>query len=85
MRIVCVWREDADYSRAVEEWITMFERTTGREVESISPDGREGVAFCESYDVVEYPTIMALREDGGVAASWRGKELPLFDEVAYWL
>lgn len=84
MRIVCVWRDREDYSRAVEEWIAEFERRTGKEVESISPDGRDGVGFCEAYDIVEYPTILALRNDGGVAASWRGQSLPLFDEVSYW-
>lgn len=85
MRVVCVWREGEDYSRVVEEWIWSFEKRTGHEVESVSPDGREGVDFCKTYDIVEYPTILALGNDGSVAASWRGKQLPLFDEVSYWL
>lgn len=78
-------RDGEDYSRTVEEWIWEFERRTGTEIEVISPDGRDGVAFCQAYDVVEYPTILALNESGAVMASWRGKELPLFDEVAYWV
>ena len=85
MRVVCVMRDGEDYSRTVDEWIREFERRTGSEIEVISPDGREGVDFCTTYDVVEYPTIMALNEDGSVLASWRGVEMPLFDEVAYWL
>ncbi len=84
MRVVCVWREGEDYSRMVEEWITAFERRTGKEIESISPDGRDGSDFCRTYDVVEYPTIMALGGDGAVLAEWRGRQLPLFDEVSYW-
>ncbi len=83
--MVCVWREGEDYSRAVEEWMREFEHRTGVEIESITPDGRDGMGFCETYDIVEYPTILALNEDGAVLASWRGRELPLFDEVAYWL
>lgn len=84
MRVVCVWREGEDYSRTVEEWLTEFERRTGREIESISPDGREGVQFCSTYDVVEYPTILALDDSGAVLAEWRGEQMPLFDEVMYW-
>ena len=42
------------------------------------------VDFCRTYDIVEYPTILALNNDGSVLASWRGKQLPLFDVVAYW-
>lgn len=84
MRVVCVYREGEDYSRTVEEWLMAFERRTGKEIEVMSPDGREGTQFCQTYDIVEYPTIIALGDDGAVLSSWRGKLLPLFDEVAYW-
>lgn len=84
MRVVCVWRDRSDYGRTVEEWLREFERRTGREVENVDPDTREGVSFCRAYDVVEYPTLLALGDDGAVLASWRGKMLPTFDEVAYW-
>lgn len=85
MRLVGVWREGEDYSRSVEEWIEEFKRRTGREVESLNPDTGEGESICRAYDVVEYPTIMALGDDGAVLGVWRGKILPTFDEVAYWV
>lgn len=85
MRVVCVWRRESDYGRTVEEWIMAFERQTGKEIESLDPDTKEGEGFCRAYDIVEYPTIMALGDDGAVLASWRGTMLPLFDEVSYWL
>lgn len=84
MRVVCVWREDADYSRTVSEWLTEFERRTGREVESMDPHTHAGEGFCRAYDIVEYPTLLALDNNGGVLAIWRGKMLPTFDEVNYW-
>lgn len=84
MRVVCVWREGYDYSRTVEEWLTGFERFTGKEVESIDPGTRAGEEFCRAYDIVEYPTMMALSDDGAVLALWRGTMLPTFDEVNYW-
>ena len=85
MRVVVVCREGEDYTRNVEEWVRELERRTGKEVEKMSPDGREGTDFCQTYDIVEYPTILALGDDGAVMDEWRGKELPLFDEVSYWL
>lgn len=85
MRVVCVWRRESDYGRAVEEWMMEFERRTGKEIETISPDGRDGAWFCQTYDVVEYPTLLALGDDGSVLAEWRGKMLPTFDEVNYWV
>ena len=84
MRTVCVWRDQSDYSRAVEDWITGFERMTGKEIESLDPDTPEGEDFCRTYDIVQYPTILALGNDGAVLASWQGEMLPLFDEVSFW-
>ena len=84
MRVVCVWREDEDYSRIVREWMREFERRTGREIESLDPQTHEDEGFCQAYDVVEYPTMMALDNKGGVLEMWRGMMLPTFDEVNYW-
>ncbi|MBR3157396.1 hypothetical protein IKF20_03190 [Candidatus Saccharibacteria bacterium] len=83
MRVVCIYRENEDYSRSVEEWIENLRRQTGREIETMNPD--ENPSFCEAYDVVEYPTFLALGEHGDVRASWRGKDLPLINEVLYYM
>lgn len=83
MRVVCVYRDNQDYTRSVEEWMENIRRQTGHEIESIDPDTNPN--FCEAYDVVEYPTIMALGERGEVRASWRGKTLPLINEVLYYM
>ncbi len=83
MRVVCVYRDNQDYSRSVNEWLENFHRQTGREVEIMDPDKNTG--FCEAYDIVEYPTILALGEHGEVREIWRGKDLPLFNEVLYYM
>lgn len=85
MRLIVVGRDMEDYSRMVNEWIREFERRTGREVEEIDPDSGEGSTLCRAYDIVEYPTILALNDsDGSVLSMWRGRNLPTFDEVTYW-
>lgn len=83
MRVVCVYREGMDYSRTVSEWLESFRRQTGREIEVLNPD--ENVGFCEAYGVVEYPTILAIGDNGRMAASWRGRQLPLANEVLYYM
>ena len=82
MRVVCIFRDNQDYSRTVTEWLENFRRQTGREIEIMNPD--ENSSFCETYDVVEYPTILALGNNGEVRASWRGRDLPLINEVLYY-
>ena len=83
MKTVCIYRDKQDYSRSVEEWLESFYRQTGRKIEVMNPD--ENIGFCEAYDVVEYPTILALGEMGEVLASWRGREMPLINEVLYYM
>ena len=82
MRVVCVFRDNQDYSRSVTEWLENFRRQTGKELETLDPDENPG--FCEAYDIVEYPTIIALDDRGSVLSLWRGRELPLINEVLFY-
>ena len=83
MRVICIYRDNQDYTRTVDEWIENLRRQTGKTIETMDPD--QNVNFCESYDVVEYPTILALGDNGEVRASWRGRSLPLINEVLAYL
>ena len=83
MRVVCIYRDKQDYTRSVIEWLENVRRQTGHEVETMDPD--ENPNFCEAYDIVEYPTILALDDNGKVASMWRGRTLPLINEVLYYM
>lgn len=83
MRIICIYRDNQDYTRTVDEWLENFRRQTGREIETMNPD--ENPNFCETYDILEFPTIIALGEQGDVRASWSGRDMPLIDEVLFYV
>lgn len=82
MRVVCVYRDNEDYSRTVSDWLEDFYRRTGREIEVIDPDRESD--FCLVHDIVEYPSILALDSNGSVKMMWRGKKMPLIDDVNYY-
>lgn len=83
MRVVCIYRDNEDYTRSVDEWLENMRRQTGYEIETMSPDDNPN--FCEAYDIVEYPTIIALGNSGEVLNMWRGRTLPLINEVLYYM
>ena len=83
MRVVCVYKDNQDYTRMVDEWLADFYRQTGHQIETIDPD--IDISFCEAYDIVEYPTILAIDNSGAILSIWRGQTLPLFNEVLYYL
>ena len=82
MRIVMVYREASEHRMAVESFIRDFEIQTGGKIEVINPDTREGNAFCNVYDVVEFPTMLALTVDGSPVAVWRGTSFPTISEAS---
>ena len=84
MRVVCVYRENSEHGREVTEWLETFDRRIQKEVEIVDPDSVYGGDFVSAYDVVEYPTFLALDDNGAVLDQWRGTPLPRIDEVSYY-
>lgn len=84
MRTFVVYKTESDHARAVMTWLGDFRRQTGRELEVVDPETRDGAATCETYDIVEYPSIVALDDNGQLQNIWRGLPLPTISEVSYY-
>lgn len=84
MKTLVVYREQTDYARDVETFMHDYTRQTGRGLEVINPDTLEGAQFCETYDLMEYPTIISIDDNGGALNVWRGLPLPTISEVSYY-
>ncbi len=85
MRVVVIYRSESDYARQVADFLRDFSRQTGHVLEEMSPDSVEGNNFCEVYDIVEYPTIIALSDNGQLQNLWRGLPLPTISEVSFYV
>ena len=81
MRVLVVFKEYSDKAREVFEWIEEFERRSGRKVEKMNPESKDGESFCVAHDIVEYPTVLAIGEDGKVYEQWSGVPMPQIDTV----
>ncbi len=85
MRVVVVYKEQTDYARTVLDFLHDFEHQTSHQLETLDPDTITGSQFCETYDIVEYPTIIAVSSDSVMQNSWRGLPLPTISEVSYYV
>jgi len=85
MRVVVITKDNMEYSRQVSTYLNDFLRQTGHELETLNPESREGDTFCRTYDIVEYPTIITLSDDGALQHLWRGLPLPTISEVSYYV
>lgn len=84
MRVVVVYKEQSEHARAVTDFLRDFTRQTGRTVETLDPDSKDGADFCRVYDIVEYPTMVAISDDSHLQNMWRGLPLPTISEVSYY-
>lgn len=84
MRTFVAYKEYSDHARAVDTFLHEFGRQTGRQLETVDPESREGAAICATYDIVEYPSVVALDDNGVLQNIWRGVPLPTISEVSYY-
>lgn len=85
MRVVMITKDETDYARSVSMFLEDFQRQTGRTIEALDPESSEGEMLCRAYDIVEYPTMIALGDDGQMQTMWRGRTLPTIGEVSYYV
>ena len=84
MKVTVIYKPQSEHARAVEEYLRDFSRRTGDELETLDPETPDGATLCRTYDIVEYPTIIARSDDGQMQNSWRGLPLPTISEVSYY-
>ena len=85
MKALIVYKNESDHAREVIDYLRDFQRQTGHELETIDPDTADGSSFCRTYDIVEYPSVVALSDDGKLQNLWRGRPLPTISEVSYYV
>lgn len=85
MKVVCLWKDQTDYAREVMDWMREFTHETGKEVESMDPESIEGEIFVRARDILQFPAVVAVSDDGQVLRQWLGTPMPQFDEVLYYI
>lgn len=85
MKTFIVYKEESDHARPVLDFLRDFQRQTGKEIPTIDPDTKDGADTCRAYDIVEYPSVVALDDDGVMQNMWRGLPLPTISELSYYV
>ena len=85
MKVLVLYRPNSEHGRSIETFIRDFryqheDNADLLDVQNI--DTRDGVSTASLYDVVQYPAVIILGDDGQMMKSWQGEDLPLMDEVA---
>jgi hypothetical protein len=81
MKAVFLYRPNSEFARIVEEYARDFEKERGKVIELKSLDTVEGTDLAQLYDIMEFPALLAIRDDGQLSKVWQGTQFPLKDEV----
>lgn len=84
MKIVVLYRPNSEHERKALDFAHEFQKryhSHSAHLEMLNIDTRDGSSTATLYDVMAYPAILVLRNDGYLQQSWQGDELPLMDEI----
>lgn len=83
MKVIVLYRPNSEHGRLVDEFIRDYQAQEGdRKLEILNIDSRDGGALASLYDIVQYPAILVLQDNGYLHKFWQGSQLPLMNEVA---
>lgn len=83
MKVAILYHPHSDHARTVEDYAHDFSHQLNQKLELISLESREGAEKAKIYDIVRYPAVMALSEDGELLKAWQGPVLPLMNELSF--
>lgn len=86
MRIVILYRPASEHARVVEEYIADFQRFhPGLAIETHNIDSIEGSRLAQTYEIMQYPAVLALTSEGQAQQQWVGVDnMPLMNDLAYY-
>ena len=86
MKVVILYRPKDEYSRSVETFAHDYQsRHPSNRLELTNIDERDGIALASLYDIMSFPAILAMANNGSLLHLWQGPQLPLLDEVASYM
>lgn len=84
MQVKIFYKPDSEQARHVDEFVRDFgKQYPDLKLNLVNPDDAAGGHEAELYDVMQYPTILALSNDGATLQRWDNGMMPLMSEVAY--
>lgn len=85
MKAVILYRSKSDHERSVNEYVRDFQRQTGKSVETLDVEGQDGQNLAQLYDIMQFPAVIVMAENGSLIKVWIDGQLPLMNELSYFV
>ncbi|MCL2038505.1 hypothetical protein FWG86_01190 [Candidatus Saccharibacteria bacterium] len=82
MKFLAFYRQERDYTRAVEDLLEDLSRQYQKSFQHINPDTPSGADLARTYDILDFPTFLVAMDDGREIARRSGLPLPTVADLA---
>lgn len=83
MRAIILYHPAGEGSLAIETYANEYAGIRpGNKLELVNLETPEGARMAELYGITEYPSILAMSDDGHLLRLWQGTNLPLMSELS---
>ena len=85
MKTVVLYKPNSEHDTPVQGYVREFAHRTGKTLELIDAESREGVGMAELYDILQFPALVAIRDNGELLQMWpEFKKWPTMNELTYY-
>ncbi|MDR0979829.1 MAG: hypothetical protein LBM12_01585 [Candidatus Nomurabacteria bacterium] len=82
MRFIVFYRKERDYTQDTEDLLQDLSNRYQKSFEIHDPDTPSGSSEAHAYDIMDFPTFLAVMDDGREAARFSGLPLPTVQQLA---
>ncbi len=85
MKVVILYKPNTETETRVREYVREFEHRASKALELVDAETREGIAMAEVYDILQFPTMLAIENDGQFIQMWPEFERwPTMNELTFY-
>lgn len=84
MNALLLYRSNSESERLARDFAADYQRQTGKTIDAVDVNTRDGADTARLYDVMSFPAIIARADDGTLLQLWQGEPLPRLSEVSYY-
>lgn len=85
MSINIIYRPNSETSSAAEAYANQFEREFSAQIKLIDQDSKDGIRFSQLYDIMQFPALVVVQEDGALVNMWTDRDKwPTLSELSFY-
>ncbi len=85
MKAVILYQPNTESETSVLEYVRDFEKQTSKTLTLVDVDTPDGGEKAQLYDIMRFPALLALNDDGQFIQSWTDRDKwPTFSELSFY-